>query len=412
LRGGDISCISNITLKGSDGNEVPLQWRQGKPDEAEITLPLQFAKPGALTLQVAQYGVGQAQAVHLHAFAEAARPQRFAIHEGESQGVLTGSRLDEVASLSLEGIEFLPGKLSTNQGNDELAMVARDAQGIAVLKQGEISPTRIALNDGRFIDVSTSIDAPRPRVTLIAKSVQALPGGGANIQLTSQDEVPQDAKLTFSVRAQSPATFTHDQKIEVATTDESSSATLSAANGGLTLADSKVAIASLDPMKALGTSAFGPLQFRAVANGIAGDWQPLATLVRLPVLMELKCPATPEMACKLSGSNLFLVDSLAGDPGFAHPVLVPDGFPGFSLPVPHPTNGALYVKLRDDPAVISRAFLEAQQLPPAPDEAERAASRRAAATPEVTSKGGAQAPEHSGDPQHANEQALPAPIQQ
>ena len=29
---------------------------------------------------------------------------------------------------------------------------------------------------------------------------------------------------------------------------------------------------------------------------------------------------------------------------------VPDGFPGFSLPVPRPTKGLLYVKLRDDPA--------------------------------------------------------------
>ena len=52
-------------------------------------------------------------------------------------------------------------------------------------------------------------------MTLIAKSVQAPPGGSANIQLNSQDEVPQDAKLTFSVRAQSPAIFTRDQKIEV-----------------------------------------------------------------------------------------------------------------------------------------------------------------------------------------------------
>src|SRR5882757_6547116 len=41
---------------------------------------------------------------------------------------------------------------------------------------------------------------------------------------------------------------------------------------------------------------------------ITGDWQPLADLVRLPALSDIKCPSAPELACKLSGSNLFLID--------------------------------------------------------------------------------------------------------
>ena len=55
-----------------------------------------------------------------------------------------------------------------------------------------------------------------------------------------------------------------------------------------------------------GMAAFGPLQFRMVVNGVSGDWQPLATLVRLPVLKDLTCPSRPELACKLTGSDLFL----------------------------------------------------------------------------------------------------------
>jgi hypothetical protein len=39
----------------------------------------------------------------------------------------------------------------------------------------------------------------------------------------------------------------------------------------------------------------------------------------------------------------------------------------------------LYVKLRDDPSVISHAMLEAQQLPVAADEVARAPARHAAA---------------------------------
>jgi hypothetical protein len=57
---------------------------------------------------------------------------------------------------------------------------------------------------------------------------------------------------------------------------------------------------------------------------------------------------------------------------------VPDGFPGYSLPVPHPAEGRLYVRLRDDPGVINLAALEIEQLPPSPDELARAAARHAA----------------------------------
>ena len=114
------------------------------------------------------------------------------------------------------------------------------------------------------------------------------------------------------------------------------------------------------------------------ANGVASDWQPLATLVRLPVFKDLQCPANSALACKLSGSNLFLVDSVSSDPQFSHPVQVPDGFPGYALPVPHPTDGQLYVKLRDDPSVVHSATLSAQQLPPSPDESLRTLARQAA----------------------------------
>src|SRR5262249_56111366 len=96
------------------------------------------------------------------------------------------------------------------------------------------------------------------------------------------------------------------------------------------------------------------------------------------VLRELKCPASPDLACKLPGSSLFLVDSVSSEPDFTHAVQVPDGFPGYSLPVPHPNNGLLYVKLRDDPAVVSRATLTTQQLPPTAEEFARAAERQSA----------------------------------
>ena len=380
LQAGNVTCLDSVMLKGDDGTEHQADWKLVKPNEVEVTLPLQSAKPGAMTLLMSQYGASQAQAVQLHAFSEAAHLDGFAFRAGDSQGVLKGSRLDQVSNLTIQGVEFVPGKLDAKGSNDELAMVTRDTQPVTTLKQGDIAIAKVLLNDGRTIELNTSVSAPRPRVTLIGKGMQtATSSSESNIELANADELPQDAKLTFSVRAQSPATFVRDEQIEVAMADESAATTLSIANGGITLENSKVAVATLDPTKALGSSAFGPLIFRTVVNGVTGDWQPLATLVRLPGLRELQCPASEQLACKLSGANLFLVQSVSSDADFAHAVDVPDGFPGYSLPVPHPVNGVLYVKLRDDPTVVSRATLNAQQLPASADEIARAADRQAAA---------------------------------
>ena len=165
------------------------------------------------------------------------------------------------------------------------------------------------------------------------------------------------------------------------TADESTVVSLSVANGTLALENSRVAVATLNPMKAFGASSYGPLKYRVNAKGSAGDWQPLATLVRLPALKALECPLTPELACRLSGSSLYLIDSVSANAAFDKPVAVPDGFLGASLPVPHPDSGALYLKLRDDPQVVNPTRLVAVALPVAPAEAERSEARQAAPDP-------------------------------
>ena len=207
---------------------------------------------------------------------------------------------------------FVPGELSTEHGTDELAMVAQDLQAVAAIKPEHAIAAKVTLKDGRVFPLVASIDAPRPRALLISKAVQPSPSiGNSNIQLADSGELPQDATLIFSLRSQAPSVFSHDESIEVATADGSSTTILSLSNGGMTLENTQVAVATLNPAKAFGSSAFGPLQYRVNAKGVTGDWQPLATLVRLPVLKELKCPATAELACKLSGTNLFLIDSVS-----------------------------------------------------------------------------------------------------
>ena len=201
-----------------------------------------------------------------------------------------------------------------------------------------------------------------------------------NIQLAGQDELPQNSKLVFSLKTQSPAAFSREEKIEVATADGAYSTTLNMGDGTLVLQDAKTALATLDPSKAFGSSAFGPLQFRVIdGTGAQGDWQPLVTLVRLPTLQGLQCPPAADQPCSLTGSGLFLLDSVSTDAQFTHPVQVPDGFPGNVLSVPHPEGQGLYVKLRDDPAVVNVVTLPAVPLPPTKAQAAAARQSRRAA---------------------------------
>jgi hypothetical protein len=215
-----------------------------------------------------------------------------------------------------------------------------------------------------MLEVKLSVEAPRPSASLIDKSaLPSTPGGGVDIHLSGVDELPQDAQLTFSLRAQVPARFSRQEKIELATDDDTTTV-LDATSGAVTFQNSRIAIVTLDPAKTLGSSAFGPLRFRIISDGVAGDWHALATLVRLPLLKTLECPESAETPCVLTGFNLFLLDSVSDNADFNQAVRVPDGFPGGALEVPRPLDGRLYVKLRDDPKVVSLAVLKAQTSSP------------------------------------------------
>jgi hypothetical protein len=390
LQANSVSCVDAIMLKDPGGKELKVDWKTTRPDEVEVRLPLQGTSPGPMTLLVKEYGDGDADSIQLHTFADAGRIDGFSIHAGDIVGTLKGNRLDEVASLNFKNNVFVPGELTSTHGVDELPMVAQDPSAVSSLKPERALALKVALKDGRVITSVATVDTPRPAVTLLGMQVQpSLSGIESNIQLSHPSELPQDAILTFSLRTQFPAAFARDENIEITNGDESTTATLSFANGGVMLENSQVAVATLNPAKAFGGAAFGPLQFRVTSKGVAGDWQPLANLVRLPVLKALKCPATPELACKLSGSNLFLIDSVSEDAHFVHAVKVPDGFLGNALPVPHPKDGPLYVKLRDDPSVINSTSLSVQDVPPSANEAARTEVRNSAVPPVTQPETGA-----------------------
>jgi len=356
-------CVEKVSLTDEHGKELKSTWKLGKPDEIEVKVALKDEAAGRMTMLVKQDGLAKPDEVSLHAYSEAAHLDRFTISAGDHRGVLKGTRLDEVQSFELRGINFVPAKLTRAAQADELSLAAPEAAPTTELQPDEKLTAHVALNDGRVLNLQTTVEPPRPKVTLVSKSV-SLGSATSAIRLGNKDELPQDGRLSIFLKSEVPDKFPRTEKIEVATEDESFIVLLSVADGNLILQDSQNLLAELDPLKAFGASAFGKLRLRAVdADGEKGDWQPLASLVRIPSLKEVRCPDSPDKQCSLRGTNLFLIDSVASDSQFTHTVPVPAGFADSALSVPRPNGTLLYVKLRDDPSTVDTVV-----LPVLPDE--------------------------------------------
>jgi len=347
LQGECAVCVENVSLQDAQGHEVRTGWMVNKPDELEIRVALKDRQAGPMKLRLRQFGLSQPDELSVQAYAEAAHLETFAINAGDAQGVLKGTRLDEVERFELKGIHFVPAKLTRANEKDELLLSA-GAEPVSLRFQERLT-AHVSLKDGRVLELPTTVEPPRPKVTLLSKNIQfASPSA---ITLGSPDELPIDGEISFVLKSEIPERFPRNEKIEVATQDESFGVLLSFADGSLFLRDAETSLAVLDPRKTFGVSAFGPLRFRPIAaDGSKGDWQPLATLVRVPILKELHCPIGPDTPCQLTGTNLFLIDSIASDAQFTHSTPVSANLLESKLNVPHPGAEGLYLKLRDDPS--------------------------------------------------------------
>jgi hypothetical protein len=359
LRADAAVCAADVTANAPAGKPLTSSWNLLNPSELEVHLSLKDAAPGPLTLSVKQDGLPAPDNVSLHVYGEEAHLDRFELNTGDRSGILQGKRLVEVASLELNNIRFVPAGIQQSDQGEILRLEATNAQAVATLHPDERLLAQVTLKDGRVLQAPTTVEPPRPKVTLISKGIQ--PGQdptNATIHLASPNDLPQGARLSFFLKTETPETFPRSEKIEVAATDDSFHTLLSIKDGKLTLQDSQTVLAVLDPSKDFGPSAFGPLRFRPVdAKGTAGDWQPLLNLVRVPSLKEVRCPDDPDKPCTLVGRDLFLIDSVAANSKFANPVTVPIGFADSSLSVPRPSGALLYIKLRDDPSSVNPVTL-------------------------------------------------------
>ena len=342
LKDSAAACVAEVVMERGDTASLPVAWSADGADGLALKVPLADAEAGPVTIAVSSHGVGEPQRLQFLAFAEASRITSFDLHAGDRNGVLTGTRLDQVASLDIAGVAFRPGTLERAGVADRLPMTT-DMATVGAFQAGQAREAEVALHDGRVVSLKVTIAAPRPAATLVGKSFERIgPAPALPLVLAGDELVPADARLTFSLRAEGATRLAAGDIVEVAAATGAATASLP-----LRLQDARVGIATFVPSATLGDSARGPLRFRVVQKGVADDWRPLATLVRLPTLTGLRCPAAGEQ-CLLAGSGLFLVRSVSND-AEARTVSVPDGFTGAAIEVPRPTNGRLLLSLRDAP---------------------------------------------------------------
>ncbi|MEG3166164.1 hypothetical protein U1701_16345 [Sphingomonas sp. PB2P19] len=344
LTGSAVACVADVQVNFADGSARPVSWTADAQDRLALKVPLGDIKPGPVTLLVRSYGEDTPQRIALKAFAEVSRISGFILHAGDAAGVLVGSRLDQIASLDLGGATFKPDALTRVGASDRLVMIS-DAAANALQPLQKL-PVRIVLRDGRELKLNVTVATPRPSAAIVSRSIERAGVATTALDLNRDDVVPFDGRLVFSVRANAATRFTADDRIEVEAGGKTTELPVH-------LQDPQVAIVVFDPAKALPGSAYGPLRYRIVQQTSAGDWQPLATLVRLPTISGVTCSGTPSI-CTLRGSDLYLIRSVSAEVEEGKKVMVPDGFTGSALMVPRPADGRLALELRDAPQVFAR----------------------------------------------------------
>ena len=383
------ACVHTITARptGSTSDLTIPFSPDAQPDHAnllKLTLALEHSvTPGDLHLAIQQYSQPKADDLSARTFAEPAHITGAEIHAADRTIILDGTNLAEVEKLSLGDLVFTPIPSTDADSPNQLHLTLPANAPAPPTHLNDHLTASIYLRDGRTLSLPVVVSLARPVLTILSKSVQ--PTSGQTISLPDANDLPLSQRLTFTLKSATP--FPRDGQVEIETLDGTLRTVLTLApSGGLLLQDPHTIVATLDPLRSFGPSAFGPLHLRAVypiqpnahdrhthepqpetttpehpatsdQEPPSSDWLPLATLVRLPDLTFLQCPSDPTQDCTLTGSSLFLIQSISIDPTFANPIPVPDGFTGATLSLPRPSAATIFLHLRDDPNPIDPAIL-------------------------------------------------------
>ena len=123
-------------MKDADGKTLDATWKAVKPNQIQIDMPLDSEQAGAVSLQVKQVGLEKPDQVPLHTYSEAGRLDSFKIYAGDHQGVLKGTRLDEVATMTVNNVVFSPAATLTHSGSEDSLVFAAPESAASSFHRG------------------------------------------------------------------------------------------------------------------------------------------------------------------------------------------------------------------------------------------------------------------------------------
>jgi len=153
--GDSTLCVDRVEEQAATGSPMKLTFKTPKPDTLEVNVPMQDAAPGPVTLEIRQFGQQNPDSVKVNAYAEAASLDRLNLSSGDPQATLKGNRLDEVASVALDGVTWVPGELSRVEDSDLLTLKSSDST--AGLEPGKPYKAKVTLRDGRMLKVPVTV---------------------------------------------------------------------------------------------------------------------------------------------------------------------------------------------------------------------------------------------------------------
>lgn len=325
--GGSCACVTSVVLTPPNGEPVRYEPGNGNDlavfdDRVELHIETSRYSPGEVTLQVFQAGETEVEPTGLMIYPAPPNDLKLEIRRGESTGRLTGTGLEQVKEVLIDGISAKNVSLSGNGLEFQLgAAQTRESGSFDLLLEGNRKLAEI-LTPKPELTYSSLL----PRLQLKRQSTASydiLPFG---LDLRNVPLIPLSAdKISVSATHAMSDGYGFDLSlVDRVNIRRSGSPSFASLPKSLFESDDPATLRFEIPMtftiEGVALSRLlsgGKLEFEIVdkLRGSSG-WQRIdATFLRLPSGVSVRCPAEAATECVLVGSDLGLITELSVDNG-------------------------------------------------------------------------------------------------
>ncbi len=351
ILGGGAGCVTQVSLRRGDGAAKPVTWKQAGTRGIVATLPLDKTAPGAVSVVIEGAAGTTPAVITLSALQEAGSVDDLTFHAGDDEAVLTGARLDQVKAMTIGPLAFHPGGLTRVDNQDRLTLLADDSAKAQTIGAGTSLTAEVTFSAGRRKTVPVTVGGRRTGATLVRIAGQVPAHDGiVPITLSNPDVFAQDARISFAFHKDGMEPLDGQETIEIATADGRATGTIKAGKG-YDLQDATTGIVAFAPTETLGALAYGPVRFRIWHDDAPSNWTALATIVRLPDIRSVSCPARDK--CQVAGDRLFLIKAIGASEQADTLQAIPDGFVNPRITTAAARDGRIVLQLRDAPTVFA-----------------------------------------------------------